>query len=94
MDTVLGSADEGSRDDLCFEDYMAQQEHGARNRYRQVAAHLHYNNNEELDGERGDRGQERLREGSERLSGRSLPQGGQPEVGGSCPLQSSGSPIS
>jgi hypothetical protein len=125
MDTVLGSGDEGSGDDLCFENYMAQQEHGARSRYRQVAAHLHYNNSEEVDGERGNRGQERLREGSERsrrvgrgssrespnrrgvlgasqeilsttftLSGRSPPQGSQPKVGGSCPLQSSDSPIS
>jgi hypothetical protein len=40
---------EGSQDDLYFDDYMAQQEHGARSRYRQSMVHLHYNTTEELD---------------------------------------------
>jgi len=74
METVLGSADEESGDDLCFEDYMAQQEYRARSRYRQVAPHLHYNNCEKVDEQRGGREQERLKEGSRRLRGRSPPQ--------------------
>jgi hypothetical protein len=67
MDCVLGSRDEeGSGDELCFENYMAEQEHGARSRYRQSTAHLHYNTSEELDGERGNRGSGMVRERSER----------------------------
>jgi hypothetical protein len=74
MDSVLRSGDdEGSGDDLCFDDHMTQQEHGTRNRNRQLIAHLHCNTNEEVDGESGNRVQERLREGSKksrRLGGR------------------------
>jgi hypothetical protein len=67
MDSVLGSGDdEDSGDDLCFDDHMVQQEHGAISRYWQLVVHLHYNTSEEVDGERGNRGQERLRERSER----------------------------
>jgi hypothetical protein len=67
MDSVLGSGDEeGSGDELCFEDYMVEQEHGVRSRYRQLAGHLHYNTSEELDGERGNRGSGIVRERSER----------------------------
>jgi hypothetical protein len=67
MASGLGSGDEEvSRDDLCFDDHIAQQEHGARSRYRQLIAHLHYNSSQEVDGERGSGVQERLREGSER----------------------------
>jgi hypothetical protein len=34
MDSVLGSGDdEDSGDDLCFDDHMVQQEHGAISRY-------------------------------------------------------------
>ena len=61
MDFMLGS-----RDELCFENYMAEQEHGAKSRFRQSVAHLHYNTSEELDGERGDRGPGIVRERSER----------------------------
>jgi hypothetical protein len=46
--------------------YMAEQEHGARSRYRQSTAHLHYNTGEELDGKRGNRGSRIVRERSER----------------------------
>jgi hypothetical protein len=68
MDPLLGSGDEeGNGDELCFENYMVEQENGARSRYRQSVAHLHYNTNEELDGERGNRRQERVRERSERF---------------------------
>ena len=40
---------EGSGDDLCFDEHMAQQEHGARRRYRQSIANLHFNTSGELD---------------------------------------------
>jgi hypothetical protein len=67
MASGLGSGDEEvSRDDFCFDDHMAQQEHGARSRYRQLVAHLHYNSSQEVDGERGSGVQERLREETER----------------------------
>jgi hypothetical protein len=67
MDSVLGSGDgEGSGDELSFEDYMAEQEHGARTRHRQSVAPLHYNTSEELDGERGNRGFGIVRGRSER----------------------------
>jgi hypothetical protein len=67
MASGFGSGDEEvGRDDLCFDDHMAQQEHGARSRYRQLVAHLHYNSSQEVDGERGSGVQERMREGIER----------------------------
>jgi hypothetical protein len=46
---------EGSGDDLCFDEHMAQQEHGARRRYRQSIANLHFKTNGELDLQRGNR---------------------------------------
>jgi hypothetical protein len=68
MDSLLGSGDgEGSGDELSFEDYMAEQEYGARTRYRQSAAPLHYNTSKELDGERGNRGFGIVRGRSERF---------------------------
>jgi hypothetical protein len=67
MDFVLGSGDEeGSGDELCFENYMAEQEHGAKSRYGQSVAHLHYNTSAELDGEREKRGPGIVRKRSER----------------------------
>jgi hypothetical protein len=49
------SSGEGSEDDFAFDNHMAQQEHGARSRYRQSIANLHFNNSEELEQPRGNR---------------------------------------
>jgi hypothetical protein len=57
---------EGSGDDLCFDEHMAQQEHGARRRYRQSIANLHFNTSGELDLQRGNRVEEGLSGRSER----------------------------
>jgi hypothetical protein len=45
---------------------MAQQEHGARSRYRQSIANLHFNNSEELEQPRGNRVERGLSGRSER----------------------------
>jgi hypothetical protein len=57
---------EGSGDDLCFDEHMAQQEHGARRRYRQSIANLHFNTSRELDLQRGNRVEGGLNGRSER----------------------------
>ena len=47
-DSALVSTEGGSGDELCFDDYMAQQEFGRRSRHRQSLINLHYNSNHEL----------------------------------------------
>jgi hypothetical protein len=42
-------------DDCAFDNHMAQQEHGARSRYRHSIANLYFNNSEELEQPRGNR---------------------------------------
>jgi hypothetical protein len=46
---------EESEDDFGFDNHMAQQEHGARSRYRHSIANLHFNSSEELEQPRGNR---------------------------------------
>jgi transposase-like protein len=65
-DSALVTIEGGSGDELCFDDYMAQQEFGARSRHRQSLVNLHYNINHELQQERESGQQSRLRGRSER----------------------------
>jgi hypothetical protein len=46
---------EESEDGFGFDNHMVQQEHGARSRYRQSIANLHFNSSEELEQPRGNR---------------------------------------